>query len=116
MARVEGVVGVFKVCRVFLVTDTAQVELRSGRVQAPAAVVDSAVAQGAAAHGAAAPGTAAAAAAASASRAAAVAACPTSNTAAKQGLTLVRFSAQCKHFLWERECISGLLRVHVGVA
>ena len=27
-----------------------------------------------------------------------------------QGLPLVHFSAQCKRFLWDRECIQGLLR------
>jgi len=30
--------------------------------------------------------------------------------AQNQGLTLVHFSAQRKHFLWDRGCVQGLFR------
>ena len=32
-----------------------------------------------------------------------------------QGLTLVHFSARCKHFLWDRGFVSGLFGVVQGV-
>jgi len=35
---------------------------------------------------------------------------PSLVTAAKQGLTLLHFSAQLKRFLWDRGCIQGLFR------
>jgi hypothetical protein len=36
------------------------------------------------------------------------------NGSSSQGLTLVRFSAQRKHFLWDRGCKEGVCRGCVG--
>ena len=36
--------------------------------------------------------------------------------AARQGPTLVHFSAQLQRFLWDRGCILGLFRVYQGVS
>jgi len=32
----------------------------------------------------------------------------------QQGLTLVHFSVQRKHFLWDRGCVSGVFRGYLG--
>ena len=39
---------------------------------------------------------------------------PAVDSASAQGLTLVRFSAQCKHVLWDRGCIKGLFMGCLG--